>query len=349
MMFSIIVPIYKAEKTIDRLIKSVLNQSIVDWELLLIDDGSPDKSGEICDSYALKDSRILCVHQENAGVSSARNKGLNLAKGDWITFIDADDYIEPTHLSVFKKQIDDKSELCINSFYIDLKYQRKIFAYPSIKVQDRMDILYLFFHELRQHSQFLWNKAFKRCLIETYHLRFNTEVSLGEDNIFILRYLPLITKISSCSESTYNYNCVHENNESLGTKYRKPSEMLFQINSNTNALYRIYIDSSCEYILNIVSDYYFTRIFDRILLLNTRKYKKVFVKPIHDPVCFLAARKELDFTLIANKWIRLYWKLLAHKNLQKSLFVFNLYKMLKCLKYMIRKVVVDVKHTCKFV
>ena len=90
---SIIVPVYNSEKTLNRCVDSILSQTFQDWELLLIDDGSTDRSGKLCDEYALKDQRIKVFHKKNGGVSSARNIGLDHAKGEWITFIDSDDEI----------------------------------------------------------------------------------------------------------------------------------------------------------------------------------------------------------------------------------------------------------------
>lgn len=92
---SVIVPVYKSEKYIERCIDSILNQTYKNIELILVDDGSPDNSSEICDRYAEIDSRVLVIHKENGGVSTARNAGLDAATGDYITFVDSDDYIEP--------------------------------------------------------------------------------------------------------------------------------------------------------------------------------------------------------------------------------------------------------------
>ena len=96
---SIIVPVYNTEEYLSECIESILDQSFTDFELLLINDGSIDKSGKICDEYAKKDSRIVVIHKENGGVSSARNKGIEIAQGEWISFIDADDWITPLYLS----------------------------------------------------------------------------------------------------------------------------------------------------------------------------------------------------------------------------------------------------------
>ena len=92
-LVSVIVPVYKTEKFIHRCIDSVLNQTYSNWEMILVDDGSPDACGQICDSYAEKDGRIHVIHQENQGLSAARNAGIKICKGEWIYFLDSDDFI----------------------------------------------------------------------------------------------------------------------------------------------------------------------------------------------------------------------------------------------------------------
>ena len=106
-LVSIIVPVYNAEKYIDRCIQSVLCQSFSRWELLLVDDGSTDNSGAICDEYAFKDDRIKVLHKENGGVSSARNDGIRLSCGTWLTFIDIDDYVQDVFLERLVNEIID--------------------------------------------------------------------------------------------------------------------------------------------------------------------------------------------------------------------------------------------------
>ena len=95
---SIIIPVYKAEKYLRRCLDSVLSQTLSNWECILVDDGSPDQSGAICDEYAAKDSRFRVIHKPNGGVSSARNEGLDTAKGEFICFIDSDDWVGPKYL-----------------------------------------------------------------------------------------------------------------------------------------------------------------------------------------------------------------------------------------------------------
>ena len=105
-VISIIVPIYNAGNTLHRCIDSILSQTYTSWELLLVDDGSTDSSGAISDEYATKDTRVRVFHKENGGVSSARNVGLDNAQGEWITFVDSDDYIEENFLKSFEGNLD---------------------------------------------------------------------------------------------------------------------------------------------------------------------------------------------------------------------------------------------------
>lgn len=104
-MISIVVPVYKVEDVVAKCIESVIAQTYTDWELILIDDGSPDNSGRICDDYSAKDSRIRVIHQSNSGVSTARNNGIECAQGDYITFVDSDDYVSTSFLSDFAKDL----------------------------------------------------------------------------------------------------------------------------------------------------------------------------------------------------------------------------------------------------
>ena len=119
-LISIIVPVYKAEKYLSECIDSIISQTYENFELILIDDGSPDNSGKICDEYAEKDKRIKVIHKENAGVSSARNIGLDNASGEYIAFIDSDDFVDKQYLEKLHcnlKHNDADISLCRLSYY----------------------------------------------------------------------------------------------------------------------------------------------------------------------------------------------------------------------------------------
>ena len=122
---SVIVPVYNTEKYLRRCIDSVLAQTYQDFELLLIDDGSKDSSGAICDEYAEKDTRVRVFHKENGGVSSARNLGLDNAKGEWVTFIDSDDYFLPKGLTVlYSTAMQRRTNVSVANFYVEKNKKR---------------------------------------------------------------------------------------------------------------------------------------------------------------------------------------------------------------------------------
>ena len=124
---SIIVPVYKVEKYLERCLDSIIAQTFTDWECILIDDGSPDNSGKICDEYAKKDERFVVIHQENAGVSVARNAGLDIAKGEYITFVDSDDWVENSFLEEqYNDIISGDYDICICGFVGKGKNKHKV-------------------------------------------------------------------------------------------------------------------------------------------------------------------------------------------------------------------------------
>ena len=97
-LISVIVPIYKVEEYLDKCVETIVNQTYKNLEIILVDDGSPDNCPKMCDEWGKKDSRIVVIHKENGGVCSSRNMGLDIANGEWISFVDADDYIQPAYI-----------------------------------------------------------------------------------------------------------------------------------------------------------------------------------------------------------------------------------------------------------
>ena len=131
-IITIIVPVYNTATHLRTCIDSIVSQTVPDWELILINDGSTDASGSICDEYATKDSRIAVVHQQNSGVSNARNKGIELAKGNFITFIDSDDWIELNFIEKFKNLIVNKNTLIVYGIAYDFIDSQQNFQFiPS--------------------------------------------------------------------------------------------------------------------------------------------------------------------------------------------------------------------------
>lgn len=174
---SVIVPVYNAEKYLHRCIDSILAQTFTDFELLLIDDGCTDKSGDICDEYATKDSRIRVFHKENGGVSSARNMGLNFAKGEYIQFIDSDDFIEKNMFEIVYN-IRENADIVVTDYYMNTK-KTEIYK----KQTASSDIITSIFESKVFGA--LWNKFLKRSIIANSDLRFYNELDFCEDICFL--------------------------------------------------------------------------------------------------------------------------------------------------------------------
>ena len=211
-LVSIIVPVYKAEQWLHRCVDSILAQTMTDFELLLIDDGSPDKSGEICDDYATKDSRIRVFHKENGGVSSARNLGLDNAQGEWISFIDADDWVEKEYLAGLTEKLDADfitGGLKATNGWVDYSDER-FFVGKEIE------------HFIKDYSLTCFvraacGKLIRRKIIEDNKLRFDVKIRSGEDTIFNKKVL--FYSDSVCIVNQLNYNYFIDSNISIQDKY----------------------------------------------------------------------------------------------------------------------------------
>lgn len=344
--YSIIVPIYNSEKYIGRCIESVQKQTEQDWELLLINDGSSDNSESICISFQSQDTRIKYFYQKNSGVSTARNNGLQRAQGEWITFIDSDDWIEDNHLESFNKQIELNVDLCINSFIADLSYGSRNFNYIDCKSFNKADSIKLFFTALKAHSQFLWIKAFKHSIIKDYNIFFNEQINLGEDNIFILDYISHINSLSSSSIATYHYDQIEENMFSLGRRKRSIKDSVFQIEKNTEAYINLYNQTKFKTVLDIASDYYYSRIFDRVLFSHKQnRFLHLFYTPLTQSSDYNKYKAILLVNSIKNPLVKKFW---LHIDSNSRNFYFNLYIIKRCLISKIIKIAVDVKHVLRY-
>lgn len=208
---SIIVPIYNAEKTLHRCINSIICQSYQNWELLLIDDGSTDNSSVICDEYVRKDERIRVFHKENGGVSSARNVGLDNVKGEWITFVDSDDWIENEMFDIFNLLVDTDFICCYYiaegwKEWVSSPYKNKI--YRQANMSD-------FLTECLLKSVFICGKFYKKEIIKKNKMYFDTNISYSEDTLFIYQYICYIKSVRTFSEAFYHYD---KNESSLSNR-----------------------------------------------------------------------------------------------------------------------------------
>lgn len=205
--YSIIVPVYNVEKVLGRCIESILNQTVKDFELILIDDGSTDKSGMICDEYQKMDTRIKVVHKKNEGVSKARNVGLDIAEGEYIVFVDSDDYVEREYLEYFG---DKDVDLVVTGLYLcgeDLSINKKFSidnTYLSLK--NEHSIIYVLKSWCALPSV---AKRYKRKIVKENKICFPEECSYGEDAIFVAKYLNASDDVVLKDMIAYRY-CMYE-------------------------------------------------------------------------------------------------------------------------------------------
>lgn len=182
-MISVIIPAYNAEKTIGHCVKSVLAQTYDDWELILVDDGSKDATLDVCRSF--DDSRVIVLHQENGGVSSARNKGLESAKGEYVAFVDSDDYIESDYLEKLSRGFG--KDLVVTGFCYDCKPETSSFV---LSLSNKEEIGAQISNLINADQLcYPWGRLFRRSVIETFHIRFDESMRFAEDNVFNWEYL----------------------------------------------------------------------------------------------------------------------------------------------------------------
>lgn len=216
---SIIVPVYKSEQSIRRCVDSILSQSFSDFEVILVDDGSPDDCGKICDSYTEIDSRVKVIHKENGGVSSARNAGIQLSSGEYLCFIDSDDDIKREFISALINLYNNDVDLAVcgyNWVENDCVIRETRFSENEYDLLHREDVF-----ELNEKVMMSapWCKLYKARVIKENNICFDNELSLGEDLVFNFSYLNFINNIAVINKQLYNYRIDNEN--SLLRKYRK--------------------------------------------------------------------------------------------------------------------------------
>ena len=201
---SVIVPVYKAELYLHRCIDSLLSQTFRDFEILLIDDGSPDRSGDICDEYARKDERIRVFHKENGGVSSARNIGLKEAEGEWIGFVDSDDWVEK---DFFANIVDALLNNDVDVVLFGYKKEIALGVYASVRGQETSRILNVHDEYLIRHFESqVWNYVFKNDIIRDKGFCFDESIAYAEDVLFIVDYLSCVNFVCYLNSASYVYN-----------------------------------------------------------------------------------------------------------------------------------------------
>ena len=201
---SVIVPVYKAEKYLHRCVDSILAQTFANFELILVDDGSPDGSGALCDEYARKDSRVKVIHKENGGVASARQCGMDNATGIYTIHADPDDWVEPTILEeLYNKAIAENADMVICDFYVNEKSGTTYVTQKVSKETSQKVLEDLLFHRL--HGS-LWNKLIKSACYTEYNIKFVAGLNTSEDYLICVKVLKNNPRVTYLNKAFYHYD-----------------------------------------------------------------------------------------------------------------------------------------------
>ena len=262
---SVIMPVYNVERFVRQSIESVLNQTYKNIELIIVDDGSKDSSGKICDEYSKKDERIKVIHKENQGISCARNDGMDIATGKYIMFIDSDDFYEENSCEVLYNEIEKYDADYVVGNYIHtthdgVKWDNPVFntsLYDNFKlsITDYQKSFFVM-------NSVVWNKIFKREFIEKHHLRFVPK-AIAEDAIFSIYCYTHTDNGYFINDVVYNYrqneanvsvstNCTKKYFENLNKSYKLIFESFYK--TNNTGFYRFFYARIMPYLLCKIID-----------------------------------------------------------------------------------------------
>lgn len=274
-MISIITPVYNSEKFLRTCIESVLKQSYKDFELILINDGSTDRSESICDEFAAKYSNIKVFHQKNKGVSSARNHGLEKVQGEWVTFLDSDDEIKEDYL----KTLDEDSK------DVDIVYQGLLKKQKDDKIMRLLDFNdeiitpKAFYKKFTVSSLgYIGGKLFKTKIIRNHSVRFDSGLSFSEDSLFILNYLEFVNSLKLSSAKNYLYQKDDPGIKKKKYDYEKELELLKKIDSQTDIiLSKLKIPINSNFKQKEIQQY-LDRVLERIFKIESSETRKIKLK-----------------------------------------------------------------------
>lgn len=261
-LISVIIPVFNNKRYIDDCINSILQQTYTNIEILLIDDGSTDGSSNICDIYGKQDNRVIVIHQKNKGVSNARNKGIKISKGEYITFVDSDDKVDCNYISNFNLGYD----ISIQGYKSSNSNLHTLYKETAITTKFSN-----YWCNNKFHSG-VWGKMYKRSIINKYNIIFPENLSFSEDTIFNLKYILHIN--SGYISSKIGYLYTQDNNKSL-THKKYSIDLLMQKESMIYHYYQLISQNNNEKIflrnaaLNTIAKYYFDH---HLLLKNIMKY-----------------------------------------------------------------------------
>lgn len=331
MIISVIIPVYNAEKYIEQCLDSIINQTYKELEIICIDDGSTDQSLSIIETYAKKDSRIICLHKENEGVSLARNLGLDKAKGEYVIFVDGDDWIDEDTCELAIREMKENVDLVMWSYVRERNgdsqkkhiFDQDIYFIDS-EVQEKLHrrMIGIVGKELANPENAdalctVWGKLYRRQIIETNQLQFFDIRKIGtyEDGLFNLKYLKYVRNASFLNQYLYHYR--RDNVGSVTTAYND------NLHQQTKYLFKLmdgYIqdnhldDTYCIALKNRISLSLIPLGINVMAMSSGAKEKLKEIKKIITESAYHKAVTELDVSFMPKHW-KLFFRFAKKKNI----------------------------------
>ena len=353
-LVSIIVPVYNSEKYIEKCIDSILNQTYKNLELILINDGSTDNSGHLCDVFANVDKRVKVKHMKNSGVSSARNKGMKIATGKFIQFVDSDDYIEPNMVEALTNETNNNSDMVLCGYkriskdnngkinQTNSKLYNKVYISRKMFL-DEFGVLFNYYY-----INYLWNKLYVADIIKKFDITFDNSMNWGEDLIFNLNYLSYCNKITIIDKYLYNY--IDYNNDSITSTFNSE---LYNNQQNMYKSVRKFLVSNDEY-LGVNKEIVEIKFTNAMMMClsnlfhSDSSYKKLeinnLVLQIIEDDIVIQNLKYFAYGSIQNKLVG---KLIKHKSLNFIIYFFRTKSYIKNRMNFLHKILIKVRFFIK--
>lgn len=316
-LISILIPVYNAEKYLRRCLDSILKQNYTNWECILINDGSTDNSGNICDEYVTLDKRFKVIHQSNKGVSSARNTGLNSLIGEWVTFVDSDDWVENNYLYELSSNINNADIIICDSIIDEYKNKTVIKTFNIPKIKEEL------LQAFPTHNHFLgtpWNKLFKTSIIKAHNLSFPLNIKYNEDLLFTFSYCYYSSSIGSVNSKIYHYNHLNDSSTTNNIDISSFNDKCFVTDTIKNLLSNNK-DSDKNY--KIIMEF---KLSTKLLIINhkTIQNKKLWKTTYPEADSYIwQSSLRIDFKILM--WlckIRLFKLSFLLNNIKRRLYVF---------------------------
>ncbi|MBO5530138.1 MAG: glycosyltransferase family 2 protein [Bacilli bacterium] len=321
-LFSIIIPIYNSANTLERCIDSIIKQDYKNLEIILVNDGSKDNSLKICEKYKKMDNRIILINKENGGVSSARNEGLKIAKGEYISFVDSDDYIEKNMYTLISNTFEKNAcDVVIFNMFFENDNNEIIYDLNHSNFNFKKFDFPTYSYYTKTISGYACNKVYSRKLIyqENHNIKFNCDVYIAEDSLFGYEVFNNSKDISYSYINDRLYHYVLSNSSATNTTFnykkltyfdviKKEIEILNDNNINNSFLKADYIINSVRYnVFMKKNNFKYDKRFEKIKI-TAKKFKK--------EINYKELRLDLIIKLIIANYFPFFYKfLLKNKNI----------------------------------